>query len=170
MAYTKAQQQIIFRSAVALMEGHGDGVTDRAARERLEELYNPRTDTERQQIARMQFRARDSVELAREFRARPEYRPRATTYSQIPIAYAGEEGFEYRVIVRTTGQGADPTHRGLYIVTSATPISGREAMNRALEMARQSQSGDPYFDVIGRRAGGAGVEAFIIAAHQLTIR
>jgi hypothetical protein len=170
MSFTKAEQQILLNKAVGRAEYEGDAASDISVRDWLEEQRPPRTEAERIQIDRIAIRAVAAVDLARRMRERLTYRPRAGTYGSIPIAYSGEEGYTYRVVLRSEGVGADPAIRGVMIVRSDTPLSGLRVVERALDMGRQLEQGDPYYDPLVRRGGGLSYTADIVSAIHMGVR
>lgn len=169
MAYTKAQQQRFYSQALGFAQGFGAGATEQEIVDHMMRGIPEPNRTEERQLSVIAGRALESLDLASRFRDRPEYKPRSTSYPTLRAAYAGEEGYEYRVVVRLTGIGADEQVRGLFVVRSESPLGGIDVQARALEMARSLARGDPYFARFRGHGDSPNIQADIVAATRLVM-
>lgn len=145
MAYTQRQRREIFNDALANVQSGGKKASDWDIYYKLADRFAPKTELEETQLRAAVIRARSSVELAQRMRANPDVRPRDTSYPVNPGASASSEGYTYYVVVRAQGLSTDELPRGLFVVNSATRLTGAQAEAQALAMSITLNRGDPYF-------------------------
>lgn len=168
MAYNKAVQQRIFNDAMAFRQGMGGRASDADVREWLEERHQPRTPAEHQAIDRLAIRSGAAMELGARMTSNPGTRPRESSYRDVPVAYAGQERYEYRVVVRDplARRGDEP--RGYYVVTSDDRMTGQEVMDAVTRLIGEGGEDVPYRDILRPGLGGDRLRIDVLAAIRYT--